>query len=239
MRHRFALMALLSLPPTPTVAQVGIPIGIPGVSRGIRQPVYPLLVQVPGLPVYYAPGGSSNYFFYDGMYWVLEGEGWYVSSWYDGPWSAVAPQGVPRFVLRVPVRYYRQPPAYFRGWPPGGPPRWGQHWGDDWERQNGGWDEWDRAKAPRPAPLPVYQKQYAGNRYPHASLQQALQGHNYRYEPHDASVKQAYHAQGQEHANAREVDGRQDEVHEDEGRKDKEQKDRGQKDGGGGSDPDG
>jgi hypothetical protein len=231
MRYRFAVMTLLSFPLTPAAAQVSIQIGIPKVSIGISQPVYPQLVQVSGYPVYYAPGGTSNYFFYDGMYWVLEGESWYASSWYNGPWSSVAPQGVPTFVLRVPVRYYRQPPAYFRGWPPDGPPRWGQQWGNEWERQNSGWDKWDRASAPRPAPLPVYQKQYAGNRYPHASLQQSLQGHNYVYQPHDASVKRAYLAQGREHANAQEVDGHQGRGHEDPGHKDD-----GQKDKGGGSD---
>jgi hypothetical protein len=94
------------------------------------------------------------------------------------------------FLLRVPVRYYRQPPAYFRGWGPDAPPRWGQHWGNDWERQRGGWDRWDRASAPRPAPLPVYQKKYSGNRYPHPEQQQALHGQNYRYQPRDAEVKQ-------------------------------------------------
>ena len=32
------------------------------------------------------------------------------------PGRSVAPDAVPLFVLRVPVRYYRQPPVYFRGW---------------------------------------------------------------------------------------------------------------------------
>jgi hypothetical protein len=57
------VMSLLSLPLTPAVAQVSIQIGIPNVSIGVSQPVYPRMVQVPGYPVYYAPGGNSNYFF--------------------------------------------------------------------------------------------------------------------------------------------------------------------------------
>ena len=33
-----------------------------------------------------------------------------------GRGTRVAPQAVPLFVLRIPVRYYRNPPTYFRGW---------------------------------------------------------------------------------------------------------------------------
>ena len=58
---------------------------------------------------------------------------------------------------------------------------------------------WDRIPVPRAAPLPVYQRQYSGNRYPHRELQQALQGQNYRHQPVDPAVKSAYEAQGQHH----------------------------------------
>ena len=119
-------------------AQVSVGIGLPGVSIGINLPVYPELVPVPGYPVYYAPRLNSNYFFYDGMYWVYQADNWYASSWYNGPWGLVAPEVVPLFVLRVPVRYYRQPPPYFRGWQANAPPRWGDHWGDDWKQRRGG-----------------------------------------------------------------------------------------------------
>jgi hypothetical protein len=98
------------------------------------------------------------------------------------------------FILRVPVSYYRHPPAYFRGWQPSGPPRWGEHWGNDWERQRQGWDRWDHASAPRPAPLPVYQKQYSGNRYPRAEQQQELHREKYSYQPRDAEVKRVEEA---------------------------------------------
>jgi hypothetical protein len=151
---------------------------------------------VPGYPVYYAPGVDSNYFFYDGMYWVYQGDSWYASSWYNGPWALVAPQAVPVFVLRVPVRYYRQPPVYFRDWRRDAPPRWGEHWGNDWEQRRSGWDRWNRKVAPPPAPLPVYQRQYSGNRYPQAEQQPTLHGQRYRYQPRDATVQQAYQAQG-------------------------------------------
>ncbi len=116
---RLALMVLWMMlgAVTPAMAQlnIGIGIGLPGVSIGINLPVYPELVQVPGYPVYYAPRLNTNYFFYDGMYWVYEGDNWYASSWYNGPWGVVGPEVVPVFMLRIPVRYYRAPPGTFVG----------------------------------------------------------------------------------------------------------------------------
>src|SRR5882672_10421086 len=156
---------------TSAVAQVSIGISTPSVSIGINVPVYPELVPVPGYPVYYAPRMSANFLFYDGLYWVYQGGNWYASSWYNGPWGLVSPVYVPVFVLRIPVRYYRAPPVYFRGWRADGPPRWGQHWGHDWERRRSGWDRWDHHSAPRSAPLPTYQRQYSGDRYPRVEQQ--------------------------------------------------------------------
>jgi hypothetical protein len=162
------------------------------VSIGINLGAYPDLVAVPGYPVYYAPRLDSNFFFYDGLYWVYAQDNWYASSWYDGPWDMVAPESVPLFVLRVPVRYYRQPPGYFGGWSPEAPPRWGEHWGRNWEQRRSGWDRWDRASAPAPAPLPTYQREYSGARYPRADQQPALQNQNYHYQPREAAVRQQF-----------------------------------------------
>jgi len=195
MRQLLVVLGMAVCSITSATAQVSVGIGLPGVSIGINLPVYPQLVLVPGYPVYYAPQLSSNYFFYDGMYWVYQRDNWYASSWYDGPWGLVAPNAVPLYVLRVPVRYYRQPPVYFRGWQSDAPPRWGEHWGNTWERSHNGWDHWNRTSVPAPAPLPVYQRQYSGARYPQAEQQQALQNQNYRYQPHDAVVQQHYQAQ--------------------------------------------
>ena len=173
-------------------AQVSIGIGLPNVSIGINLPLFPQLVRVPGYPVYYAPQVNGNYFFYDGMYWVYQDDNWYASSWYNGPWGIVQPYYVPLFILRIPVSYYRQPPPYFRGWQPNAPPRWGQHWGRDWEQHRSGWDRWNRGSAPAPAPLPVYQRQYSGDRYPHVEQQQQLRSQKYRYQPRDKVVQQHY-----------------------------------------------
>ncbi len=196
MRCLVTAVWLLTFPLTPALAQVSIGIGLPSVSIGFDIPVYPALVPVPGYPVYYAPNAGSNYFFYDGLYWVYQRDSWYSSSWYNGPWLLEAPDLVPAYILRVPVRYYRRPPAYFAGWRSDAPPRWGEHWGNDWQRQHRGWDAWDRRAAPRPAPLPVYQGRYSGTRYPQADQQRALHDRNYPYRPRDTVVRQAYQAHG-------------------------------------------
>jgi len=180
---------------TSSMGQVSVGIALPGVSIGINVPVYPELVRVPGYPVYYAPQLGANFFFYDGMYWVYQGDDWYASSWYNGPWGRVSPEVVPVFLLRVPVRYYRSPPWYFRTWRADAPPRWGEHWGNDWEQHRHGWDQWDRRSVPAAAPLPVYQRQYSGHRYPSAEQQSALHARNYHYQPHDAVASQHYQDQ--------------------------------------------
>lgn len=195
MRRAFVVLCLLGYWMSAAIAQVSVGIGLPGVNIGINLPVYPELVRIPGYPVYYAPQASLNYFFYDGLYWVYQDDNWYASSWYNGPWGLVDPAVVPLFVLRVPVRYYERPPVYFRGWRADAPPRWGEHWGGSWEQHRRGWDNWNRSSVPAPAPLPVYQKQYSGDRYPRGEQQQALQLQNYHYQPRDAAVRQQTRAQ--------------------------------------------
>ena len=195
MRRALVVLSMLFWTTASALAQVsvGVGIGLPGVSIGINVPAYPELVVVPGYPVYYAPRLHSNYFFYDGMYWVYVDDNWYASSWYNGPWALVAPEVVPVFVLRIPVRYYRAPPPYFRQWRADAPPRWGQHYGPQWEQRRAGWDRWNRGSGPAPAPLPVYQRQYSGDRYPRAvEQQQALHGQRYSYQPRDTVVRQHY-----------------------------------------------
>jgi hypothetical protein len=191
MRNKLVLAALLLCAAVPVGAQVSIGISSPNVRIGINLPLYPQLVRVPGYPVYYAPDLNSNYFFYDGMYWVYQDDDWYASSWYNGPWDLFEPEYVPLFVLRVPVRYYRLQPVYFRGWQADAPPHWGEHWGKQWSQRRNGWDRWDRNSMPGPAPLPVYQRQYSGDRYPRAEQQRELQSRNYRYQSREPVVRQS------------------------------------------------
>ena len=135
MRGQILVFCILYIGIPTAQAQVSLDLGVPGVSIGINVPTFPKLVAVPGYPVYYDPHADSNFFFYDGLYWVYQDDNWYSSSWYNGPWSGVSREAVPYFMLRIPVRYYRRPPAYFRGWASNDSLRWGEHWGDDWAQQ--------------------------------------------------------------------------------------------------------
>jgi hypothetical protein len=210
-RYVLIMLGMLLCSAASAAVQVSIGIGLPHVSIGINVPAYPQLVVVPGYPVYYAPQLQANFFFYDGMYWVYQDDSWYESSWYNGPWWLVGPEAVPLFVLRIPVRYYRQPPVYFRGWASDAPPRWGDHWGHDWEQRRSGWDRGNRGAAPAPAPLPIYQRQYSGDRYPQQVEQQrALHQQNYRYQPRDPVVQQQYQQQAAPRASAQQGKPQQD-----------------------------
>lgn len=167
-----------------TTTTVGV--ATPGVSVRMTVSAYPDLVLVPGYPVYYASGLNENYFFYDGLFWIYSDDRWYSSQWYNGPWGYVSPYYVPVFILRVPVYYYRRPPAHFRGWRSNEAPHWGQHWGKDWESRRQGWNQWDARTVPAPAPRPEYQRRYSGKNYPRPEQQRALHQQNYRYQPRDA-----------------------------------------------------
>lgn len=189
----FALGVLVAPLPAAADVSVGIGIGLPHVSIGINVPAYPRLVRVPGYPVYYAPHLDVNLFFYDGLYWLFYNDNWYASTWYNGPWAFVSPYDVPVFILRVPVRYYRHPPPYFRHWRRDEPPRWHENWGREWERRRGDWYRRDERAKPPPAPLPSYQREYARERYPREVEQQRrLLQERYRYQPRDPAVQRHF-----------------------------------------------
>ena len=189
MKHlsRMLLTLLLTASPCAAIAEVRISIGLPAVYIDLGVRGYPTLEVVPGYPVYYAPNLRSNFFFYDGMYWVFDEDDWYTSTWYDGPWDRVDRYDVPVFVLRIPVRYYRNPPRDFRGWRADAPPRWSEHWGREWQRRRGGWQRWNH-KSPARSPRPDYQRKYAGDHYPTGATRQQIEVRNYRYQPRDAVV---------------------------------------------------
>lgn len=199
-RNLILVMGMLMSPLAASDVHVSVGIGFPYVSIGFNVPAYPRLVRVPGYPVYYAPQLEANYFFYDGMYWIFYNDNWYASVWYNGPWSFVRPEYVPVYILRIPVRYYRHPPTYFRGWQRDAPPRWRESFGYEWERQRRG--DWDRegrrtAPPPPPAPLPSYQQQYSRDQYPRqVERQQQLLQQRYRYEPREPVVREHYQELG-------------------------------------------
>ena len=194
MRKQLIALAMMLHFAVPAPAQVSFGFGFQTDNVSISLSTYPNLVRVPGYPVYYASGLNSNYFFYDGLYWVFETDRWYSSSWYNGPWMLVDPEFIPVYLLRVPVRYYRSPPAFFVGWQASSPPRWGDHWGNDWSQHRSGWDRWNRRAMPAPAPLPTYQRRYSGDRYPSRDQQPILQQRNYRHEARDPLVRKQSNA---------------------------------------------
>ena len=172
---------------TTAKAQVSVGIAMPGLSIGINVPVYPQLVRCRATRSTTRRSVKSNYFFYDGLYWVYQDDNWYASSWYNGPWRSSSRQAVPLFVLRVPVRYYRNPPTYFHGWRPDEPPRWGEHWGNDWERQPqrmGPVESRLRAgtRAAAGLPAPVLGRPLSAA----SSSSRRCRASNYRYQPRDA-----------------------------------------------------
>ena len=162
------------------------------VSIGINLPAYPTLQRIPNYPVYYAPRLSANYFFYDGLYWVFDGDDWLASSWYNGPWAVVDRYEVPVALLHVPVRYYRSRPSSFRSYRVDSAPHWHEYWGPTWAQRRDDWQRWDVRRAPAPAPLPVYQRRYTRDRYPVLEQQYVIQSRNYRYEPRENVAREVY-----------------------------------------------
>jgi hypothetical protein len=114
-------------PPPPPVVSIDFTIG----SR-------PQFVAVSGTPVYYAPSVSYNYFFYGKNYYLFHGELWFSAASYNGPWTAIAFERVPRPILTVPVEYYRRPPAH---WKKHGPPPWAEAKGH--EKKEHGKKKWE------------------------------------------------------------------------------------------------
>lgn len=163
-RLAFAFLVLASLA-LPAAAQEYYDIDV-------DLPAWPEMQPVPDSPVYYAPGVDSNYFYYDGLYWDFYNDGWYASTWYNGPWSYVDPVYVPTYVLWVPIAYYHRPPHYFRSWNANRPPRWGERWGRDWQHRHNQVYRGHTANAGR-APLPQYQRQYTRENYPRSVAQQS------------------------------------------------------------------
>jgi hypothetical protein len=160
MRYLFLTVCMLLGMATPVAAHADLDFNTPGISIGINVPLHPRLVLVPGYPVYYAPNSDLNLFYYNGQYWLFENSNWYASAWTTGPWQLVPPYDVPGYILRIPVRYYENPPTYFFGWNPYEPPLWSEYWGQEWREHRHDWDGLHRWA--EPAPLPGFRRFYAG-----------------------------------------------------------------------------
>lgn len=130
----------------PVAAQVRIDIGV-------QLPGPPLLIVIPGTPVYYAPRAPANVFFYAHQYWIFADTGWYVGPGWNGPWAVVQPVYVPVPLLQISIAHYPVPPPPWRGRRrPNERPPWDAHYGREWREatHERDWREneerWDKGK---------------------------------------------------------------------------------------------
>jgi hypothetical protein len=76
----------------------------------------PVLVVVPGTPVYVVENSSYDMFRYGSFWYLSSGTTWYRASAPSGPYVAVEVRRVPKPVLTVPARHWKKHP---HGGPPG------------------------------------------------------------------------------------------------------------------------
>jgi hypothetical protein len=105
------------------------------VDFGIHLGSPPQFMPVPETPVSYAPTVGANLFLYDGQFFAFRGGVWFAGPGYQGPWSEVRPEYVPRPILAVPVGYYHERPREWAHWRHEAPPRWNSTWGRHWEER--------------------------------------------------------------------------------------------------------
>ncbi|MDO8477218.1 MAG: hypothetical protein Q7W02_13680 [Candidatus Rokubacteria bacterium] len=125
-----SVMAVVALVGSASAGHAGV-----SVDLGIHLGSPPQFVQVPETPVSYAPAVGANLFLYAGQFFAFRGGVWFAGPGYEGPWSEVRPEYVPRPILAVPVQYYRVPPREWSHWRRETAPRWGSTWGRRWEER--------------------------------------------------------------------------------------------------------
>ena len=114
---------------TPVLADsLSIGVRTDSLRLGINIGATPRVVAIPGTPVYHVPSMPYNYFIYGGHYYLFHEGMWLSAASYNGPWTAIAIERVPRPILGVPVEYYKRPPGH---WKKHGPPPWAQATGHE------------------------------------------------------------------------------------------------------------
>ncbi len=126
-------LAVMPVPAQADNVSIGVNIGSPPPPPLVMAAPPPLVV-VPGMPVYYAPSLSVNFFAYGGRYYTHHNGAWFVATSHRSPWAFIAVGQVPPPVLAVPVAYYKVPPGHLKK---GGPPGHGKgpkhkKWKDNW-----------------------------------------------------------------------------------------------------------
>ncbi len=133
----------VGLPGPARAASVNIGVQTDSVSLGIQIGSPPPLVVVPGTIVYSAPSLPYNYFVYSGHYYLFHEGMWLTAASYNGPWTVIALERVPRPILAVPVEYYKRPPGH---WEKHGPPPWARAYGHDKDMKGHGRKEHGKKK---------------------------------------------------------------------------------------------
>ena len=188
-----ALLVLLGLlfSATPASAQVSVGIGLPGVSIGINLPVVPGARPGAGLPgLLRSADWTRTFSSTTACTGCTRGITGTRAPGTTGPGGSWARRSCRCSSCEFPCATTGLRLRTFADGGADAPPRWGEHWGHEWEQRRSGWDRWNRGSVPAPAPLPVYQRQYSGDRYPRVEQQQALQRQKYRYQPQDPVVRQ-------------------------------------------------
>jgi hypothetical protein len=167
-----------------------------GLDLGVHLGSPPQFAPVPESPVSYAPSVGANLFMYGGELFNFRGGVWFAAPGYQGPWSEVRPEYVPRPILAVPVRYYHERPREWAQWRHEAAPRWGSTWGRRWE---------DR----RPEHPAAYRDEHRGER--HVAYRDEHRGErqpSYRDEHRDGHHGDRVPAYRDEHRNGRYDDRR-------------------------------
>ena len=74
----------------------------------------PRVVMVPETQVYRAPQLEFNLFVFDGKYYSLHNDRWFMAVRVGAPWTPVIVEHVPVAVRAVPVAYYKVPPGHVK-----------------------------------------------------------------------------------------------------------------------------
>ena len=104
-RAAFAVLAVLVVCGLPGTArsEINLNINIGGPPVVVAEPAEVALI--PGIDVYFVPGGNADLFFHAGFWWSPRGDRWYRASVVNGPWVVVERRAVPVQVVRVPKDY--------------------------------------------------------------------------------------------------------------------------------------
>jgi len=97
-------------------SESGVSLNVSSGSSNIHFSTEPEVVVVPGSTVYYYEAPQYDVFRY-GRYWYVDRGGmWYRARSYQGPFTVVRVDYVPRAIMVVPASYHRHDNGKHKGW---------------------------------------------------------------------------------------------------------------------------